>query len=130
MTDMCNLHTCTVRGVNIVAAVVLVAGGEALQFAGDVVGGTTVHIPVRIYAVRTGRGRGDALLRWPAVVVVEALAAAVRRVPFLATDLAEDPGLEVAALAVPAAAIVVATALVATLVISAANTAADLAWPT
>ena len=44
MTNMTNLHTCSVGRVNLISARVAVADGEAVEVAGDVVRGSRVHV--------------------------------------------------------------------------------------
>ena len=107
MTNISDLHTCAVGSMNLVTAVVLVAHSQAFQLACNMISSAGVHIPVRIYTVRTRGRRGCTFLRWTVVVGVEPLEAAMSRMPLLATNLAVDAWLEVAAMAAPP--IVVAT---------------------
>ena len=47
---MINLHTCTVGGVDLIMATVLVLDGELLKLAGHVIGGARVIVPVGVDA--------------------------------------------------------------------------------
>jgi len=55
-TNWIDSHTCAVGGVDLVVAVVFVPSRELLQLAGNVIGGTSISVPVCIYAVE-GCGR-------------------------------------------------------------------------
>ena len=48
---MTDLHTFSTRGVDVILAAVLLPHGHLLEFAGDVVRGTTVHVPVGVHPI-------------------------------------------------------------------------------
>ena len=107
MTDMTNVHTCTICSVHLFIVGVLVADRQLLKFSGDVVYSPGVHVPV---AVHTIGGRGcchHRLLGSGTIVVgVVAVPAAIGRMAFKAAYLTDDARFEVAA----ASSIAVATA--------------------
>ena len=66
---MTDLHTFSTRGVDVILAAVLLPHGHLLEFAGDVVRGTTVHVPVGVHAIRS-IGRSSYLLVLRGVIII------------------------------------------------------------
>ena len=99
--------------MNLVTTVILVAHHQAFQITCDVIRSPRIHVPIRIYTVRTGSGRRCTLL-WRSIVVgVEPLVAAMSGMSFFATNLAEHTWLEVATVAAAPIAAAAATAAAA-----------------
>jgi hypothetical protein len=61
MTNVINFHTCTASGVDLIIALVLVTQGQLLQVACDVIGRTSISVPVCINIIGVER-RADKLL--------------------------------------------------------------------
>ena len=51
VTNISNLHTCPVCSVHLFTAMILVMDSQLLQLTGDMVRGTSVHVPVCVNAV-------------------------------------------------------------------------------
>lgn len=104
MTNMTDVHTCTVCSVHLLIAVVPVVDRQLFELSGDVVRSSGVHIPIGIHTVGGRSCSRRCLLRRTGEVGVVPFVAVVGRVAFDATHLAEDTGLEIAATATAAAA--------------------------
>jgi len=50
-TDLADSHTYAIGGMHLIGVMVLVAGGELLQFFGDVISSTGIGVPICIYTV-------------------------------------------------------------------------------
>ena len=132
VTNMTNFHTLSVCSVNLIVDVVLVVDGQLVEFAGDVIGGASVQIPVGIYSIGRGCGRSGALLVL-GVGDVEAPVAfeggVIRPLADLADDLRKIIGSSVA-VAVVAASIATTTASIATTSVAAATSSIAAATST
>jgi hypothetical protein len=111
ITNVINLHTCSVCREHLLAAATLVMEGELLKVVGDMIRGTGVDIPVGVYPIRGSACGRDAFLWRPGEIGVKALEAAHHGVTLLATELTEDTLEEVAA---TTAIVAVLTATIAT----------------
>ena len=88
LTCLVDSHTCVVGGMHLIGVVVFVSHGEFLQFTHDVIGSTSIGVPVCIHDVGGGSSRRRALLRRPHERGIEALEVAYGGVAFFAVDLA------------------------------------------
>ena len=101
MTNMCNAHTLTIGGLNMILAVVGLLHGELVEVVGEVISCPRIRILVgvdgvgRSAATMMSHGESSQLsIHVPAViasaeeVTLEALEATRRNVPDLAADLA------------------------------------------
>ena len=52
VTNVTDLHTCPIGGVNLLIASVLVLDYQLLEFSGNMIGGTGIHIPVGVDIVQ------------------------------------------------------------------------------
>jgi hypothetical protein len=126
MTNVFNAQTCSVAHLDVVVAVVEFAEGEAVEVARDVVGGSSVRIPVRIHLVPslvpTSVGAGDVgrrLLLLAMEGTVKALVALHHNMTDLATKLADRALPAVGASAAVAVAATIAATIAATLIATA-----------
>ena len=58
MTDISNIHTCSISRMNLITARMFAVNSQLLKFASDVIRGTGVEVPICVDAVG-GCGRGD-----------------------------------------------------------------------
>ena len=88
VTNVTNLHTFSTRSVDMILTAILLAHGHLFQLTGDVVSGTTIHIPVCVDAVGTICCGNNFLILRGLTIFIKAIPTVPRRVPQLATNLA------------------------------------------
>ena len=90
MTNVTDPHTFTVVSVDLVFAMIFLLHGDLLEFVGDVVGSTTVNIPVCVNSIGAISRRGNFLfiLRGVTVIFFIAVPIVLCRMARLATNLA------------------------------------------
>ena len=90
MTNVMDLHTFTTSSVDLVLAVVFLLHGHLLELVGDVVGGTTVDVPVGVDPIGATGSRSNLffILRGVTIIFLVAVPTVFRRVTRLATNLA------------------------------------------
>ena len=87
VTNMTNMHTCTIGGVNLITPMVFVPERQLLQVAGDMVGGAGIRVPVGVDGVGV-HCSSDKLRIWH-IIFIKSVPAPVRRVPALEAHLAK-----------------------------------------
>lgn len=67
---MLNFHTCSIGRVHLIISLVLVADGQLIQLAGDVIRCSRVHIPIGVDSIGIGRSSGDVAFIWNIGIVI------------------------------------------------------------
>jgi hypothetical protein len=62
MANVANIHTSSIRSVNLIATLIFVPGGQFLQLTDDVIGRSTVSVPVCVNVVGIGSCKSGRLL--------------------------------------------------------------------
>jgi hypothetical protein len=64
MANVANFHSSSICGVNLIAALILVSDGQFLQFTSDVIGHSTIGVPVCVDVVGIGSSKSSRFLFW------------------------------------------------------------------
>jgi hypothetical protein len=88
MPNVCNVHTCTTCHVNMVIFVVLGSHVQLLEFTRDMIGSTSIGVPICINPIGVGCSSSSSLLC--PVGFIKTVLALNRRVPLLFTHLAHQ----------------------------------------
>jgi hypothetical protein len=90
LTNMSNVHTCTISGVDLISTIVLLTDGQLVKFSCDVIGRTSVGVPTVVDGVGVHGCTGVPFFR--DIVLLKPVPTPVRSVTGFEADLAHRLG--------------------------------------